>query len=129
MVLLLSGCAGASMVVDAFRTGGFTESDRKSLLPERLELFTHALYWGKGEALLAFANPSGLEHVRSLLPPDDDSEKIVATKVARVEFSPDAFEATVTIVVKAYKVPVYTIQERREILIWKYTTVDGWKIS
>jgi hypothetical protein len=128
-LVILSGCAGAALVMDGVRSVGMTETDRRSLIQERIQLFSHALYWGKTEALDALALPSAQPAIQGLLARREEGEKIVETKFISVTHDETSHQATVILLLKSYHPTFSIVQEKKLKTIWSFTASDGWQIK
>lgn len=124
----LSGCLLVP-VIDGVKKIGVTKSDRMALLPERLEQFNQAMYWGRSDDALAYAVPeSRPELVKSMREAAKFQERIVETRVDHIEFNDDGTAATVEVTVKAFRVPVYVVNDSPKQQRWEFSLADGWQL-
>ena len=56
-------------------------------------------------------------------------EKLVDHSVESTDFDEGAEQATVVVLVRSYKIPYYTVNDRHERQIWKFTISDGWLLA
>ena len=125
----LSGCLLVPLV-DGVKKIGVTKSDRMALLPEQVENFNQAMYWGRSDQALTYAVPeSRTELVKSMREAAKYQERIVETKVDHIEFNDDGFEATVDVTVKAFRVPVYVVNDSSKQQRWVFSLTEGWQLA
>jgi hypothetical protein len=129
LLLGLSGCLLVP-IVDGVKKIGVTKSDRMALLPDRVQSFNHAMYWGRSEDALAFALPeSRPELMKSMKEAAKYQERIVETKVDFIDFDEDGTSATVDVTVKAFRVPVYVVNDTARRQRWVFSLTDGWQLA
>lgn len=123
----LSSCILAP-AIDSFKQLGVTKSDRTALLPTTLKRFHDSLYWGKPqeamELVVSDARPELSEELQAIA----EDERVVDSKIRRVDFSEDASNAKVQVAIKFFKVPFYIVNERRELQEWTFSVSNGWKL-
>jgi hypothetical protein len=124
----LSGCVLVPFL-QAFKEAGATEEDRMALLEQDLRRFNSAVVWGNRAEAMSFVAADSRSKVQSTLKARDEDERIVDSKVDAVEWGEGAREATVSLKVKFYKVPVYVVNTRSEQQRWSFSHADGWKIT
>ena len=127
-VFLLAGCFLAP-TLDSLSKTGLTPRDRRALLPERIKLFQDSLYWGSADDALAVVLPESREALRSELRGLQKKERLVDSKVDGIDFSDQAFEATVEITMRSYRIPVYVVESRTERQSWTFSIASGWMLK
>lgn len=127
-LVLLQGCILAP-VIDGFSDLGTTNGDRQALLGKRVKQFNEALYWGIPTRALALATVENRGKLMDQLRSNSESEKIVETKVAFMDFNEDATSADVDVKVKFYRIPYYMVTERTERQKWEFFARSGWLLS
>ena len=132
LIILLISLAVSSCIlvpaIDSIKKAGITSSDRKELLSRNIKLFHDALHWGNVNDAMVFASPEKADKIAEYLQNTSEDKKIVESKVKNVIFDEDAYTATVTIKTKAFRIPVYVVEETTEEETWKCTLTDNWKI-
>ncbi len=129
VIAFLSGCVLVP-IVDGVKQIGVTKSDRMALLSERVQRFNHALYWGRSDDALAYAVPENRAQIAQVLKASNKhQERIVETKVDHIEFSEDGTTATVEVTVKAFRVPVYVVNDTAREQRWVFSFAHGWQIA
>ena len=127
IIFILQGCILAP-TIDSMRRAGMTASSRRSLLPENIKKFHDALYWGSPSEIMAYVDDDGWPEISKQIEEMQDKERVVESKVKNVEFDSGAFEATVNVTVKAFKIGYYIVTDRHEKQTWTFSMSDGWKI-
>lgn len=129
LVLALGGCGLGAMAVEGFSQVGATESARKRLLQKDMKRFHSGLYWGKPGVVVQYVVPEMEDVFKAEMRESKRKERIVEHQVELVDFSDDAYEATVEVLVKYYEVPYYMVKDRLEREQWQFSMGQGWKIS
>lgn len=124
----LSGCVFVPFL-QAFKEAGATEEDRMALLDQEVRRFNSAVVWGNRTDAMSFVATESRAKVQKTLKTKDEDERIVDSKVDNVEWGEGAREATVSLKVKFYRVPVYVVNTRSEQQRWTFSHADGWKIT
>ena len=128
LLLNLTGCIVAPLV-DAFNKIGLTESDRVALLTPDVKGFNEALIWGDKSRALAYASEKSREKISEQLDELGEEMKVVDSKIKDIEFKEDSYKASVSTVMRYYKVPYYVVKNRKEIQEWVFDLQSGWKMS
>lgn len=128
LCLLLSGCFMAPFI-GAFKQAGVTRSDREALLPKEVKRFNDALFWGNSGPIMSMVDESAREEIGNQVAEASDVERVVESKVLKVSYDEDAYEADVQVKVRFYRVPYYMVRDRVEHQRWKFSFNDGWQIS
>ena len=106
--------------------------EKVTLLQERLKNFEQSLYWQRPSEALLYAEDSYRTELRSKLFKSkrrSRKEKIVDMEVDNVVFSDDGNSADVSVYVRYFKEPVFTVLERQENHKWRFNrTQGGWLI-
>ena len=127
IVLLQSGCFLAP-TIDSFKKVGFSEEDRKALLPNAVKTFSDARHWGEPGEAMRMAAEKNREQIKNLIRKEKKEQKIVEGKVDFVDFSENGTKAEVDVMVRYYKVPYFVVTDRMEKQIWEFSLTDGWQI-
>ena len=129
VVVGLSGCLLVP-IVDGVKQIGVTKSDRMALLPEQVARFNNAMYWGRSQDALTFALPeSRAELTKAMKESSKYQERIVETKVDHIEFDDEGTNATVEVTVRAFRVPIYVVNDSAKQQRWVFSLTDGWKLA
>ncbi len=115
--------------IDSFKKLGVTRSDRVALLPVNLKRFHDSLYWGKPQEALELVLNESRAKVSEEIQGVAEDERIVDSRIRKVDFSEDASDAKVQVSVKYFKVPFYIVNERREMQEWTFSVSDGWMLK
>lgn len=124
-----SSCALIAGTADSVRRVGLTEGSRKSLFPPAVSRFNEALGWGDISSVLAMVTDEYKSEIRDQLLRDKDKVKVIESIVDLTEFENSAYEATVYISMKAYRVPYYVAEPFKQKQYWVFSMSDGWKLS
>jgi hypothetical protein len=125
----LPSCVAVSSFIQAYSEIGMSESDRAGLLTKTMKDYGNAVYWGDAGKILAFSTEDFQESLKGQLRKAKGKERVVETEVDFVDFKEESNLAEVDFKVKYYKVPYYVVEERRELLTWKFDLGSGWKLS
>jgi hypothetical protein len=115
--------------IGSFKQAGVTQSDREALLPREVKRFNDALFWGNSGPIMAMVDEAAREEIGNQVAEAADVERVVESKVLKVNYANDAYEADVKLKVRFYRVPFYIVQDRVEHQRWKFSFHDGWQIS
>lgn len=126
---ILCGCALIAGTVDSVRRVGLTEGSRKSLFTPSITKFNDAIGWGDIGLALELVNDEYKSELRDSLLRDKDKVKVIETAVDLTEFQNSAYEATVFITMKAYRVPFYIAETFKQKQYWVFSVSDGWKLT
>lgn len=129
---LLLGLGGCLLVpiVDGVKQIGVTKADRMALLPDRVASFNNAMYWGRSQDALTFALPeSRADLTRAMKEASKYQERIVETKVDHIEFDDEGTHATVEVTVRAFRVPVYVVNDSAKQQRWVFSLTNGWQLA
>jgi len=132
ITLLAGGLSGCILVpaIDSMSELGVRRSDRERLLAQDVKKFNEALYWGSPLEALKFAADDARVDIQNHIAARRSDERIVENKIHAVKFLDDgAYEADVEVLVKYYRVPFYTVQERNEKQSWEFSLAGGWKLK
>jgi hypothetical protein len=117
-------------IVDGVKKIGVTKSDRMALLPDRVATFNHAMYWGRSQDALTFALPESRSDLsKAMKEAAKYQERIVETKVDNIEFDEDGTNATVEVTVRAFRVPVYVVNDTAKRQRWVFSLTNGWQLA
>jgi hypothetical protein len=125
-IVLLQGCIFVPFI-ESVKEIGATASHRQQLLPKSLKDFHEAIYWKDMTRASSFVAQDATEK-DSIVKTNQNVERLVDIKVEQVKYTEDAFEADVTVIIRAYNNKTLVISERRESEAWLYTISNGWKI-
>jgi hypothetical protein len=127
--VLMSSCILVPFV-DSFKQAGLTPSDRRALLGKNVKSFHDAMHWGNINEAIHYADTESTDKITDYLQENaGDEEKIVESKVKSTKFDDGAYTATIEVKTKAYKIPVYVVQERVEREVWKWSMVGEWRLT
>jgi hypothetical protein len=88
------------------------------------------MYWGRSQDALTFALPeSRAELTRAMKEASKYQERIVETKVDNIEFDDDGTHATVEVTVRAFRVPVYVVNDSAKQQRWVFSLTNGWQLA
>lgn len=124
---LLNGCILAPFI-GAFKSAGATEGDRKELLPTEVQRFTESVSFGNRSTALSFVLPDNRKQISEQLKKMGEEEKIFESKVDDIEWSDGAWNATVVLKTKFFRVPFYIVKTRTEEQKWDFSFSGGWKL-
>jgi len=127
VVMMLSGCIIVPFI-QAFKETGATPADRMALLQPEAKKFSDAVVMGNKIAAMAFVLPESRSEVSKQIKGKNEDEKVVETRFDDVQWGEDAWNATVTMKVKYFKVPFYIVETRTEEQRWEFSMADGWKL-
>lgn len=125
----LSGCALLAGTVDSVRRAGLTEGSRESLLSPAATKFNEAVGWGDLSLAISMATDAYRTELRDQLVRDKDKIKIIDSSVDLSEFQNSAYSATIYMTVRAYTIPYYVAEPKKQIQHWEFSLSNGWKIS
>ncbi len=125
----LCGCPIVAGTIDSFRRVGLTEGSREGLLAPAVTKYNEAIGWGDISGALAMATDSYRATLRDQLMKNKDKIKVIESSVDLAEFENSAYEATVFMTIKAYKVPYYIAETTKNKQFWEFSVTSGWKIS
>ena len=114
--------------IDSFQKLGVTPADRRGLFQTRFSRFQESMSWGRPEDVVAFIAGDKRRDIARDLTRILSEERIVEVKIALLEFSDDAFDAELDVLVRSFKVPYYVVNERRERQKWEFGMSGGWKL-
>lgn len=129
--LLLASCAMSGCIfvpaIDAYNQMGLSKVDREKLLPKEVKKFQEALYWSQSQEALQYVREDRRAEVGPDLFKSLENTRVVESKTGSIEYDADSYKATVTVLVRFYKVPFYIVTDRTEKQVWEFTLSDGWK--
>jgi hypothetical protein len=117
---LCTGCVVLAPIIETYRGLGISSSDRMALLDERVKVFHDAIYWGRSQHIVQYADKSVRAELLERARASRQNVKLIESKIDFVEFNDDIDEATVDVLVKFYKIPFYVVNERLERQTWKF---------
>ncbi|RIL09174.1 MAG: hypothetical protein DCC75_07170 [Proteobacteria bacterium] len=124
----LSSCILAP-AMDSFQKAGFTQADRARLLVQDVKKFHEALYWGDPGKAMSYVAEEGLPSVSQAIKDSRrNNERVIDSRIDYTDYTDGGYGAKVDVVVKYYKVPYYTVNERFETQTWEFSLVSGWKL-
>jgi hypothetical protein len=123
-----SGCVLVPFV-QAFKEAGATEGDRMALLPDNVKKFNSAMVFGNRMEAMQYVASDSQTKIAAGIQSDPESERVVDSKVNNIIWADSAYEATVEIKVKYFKVPVYIVNTRVEEQRWVFNVGQGWKLA
>ena len=127
----ITGCLIAVPFISAFKQSGFTEDDRRALLPKEIQKFQDALYWDDRTKIMSMVLEQSRDSVAKTLTkaasPAKTGTKIVESRIDNLEFQEDATKASVTVSVKFFQAPFYVVQIREEQQRWHWGGVGSGK--
>ena len=124
----LSGCIFVP-AIDSFKKLGISRSDRVNLLGGRVREYFEAMSWQDGQRATALLVPEQRATLGVKIAKLARDEKMVDHAVESTDFDEGAQEATVVVLVRSYKIPYYTVNDRHERQIWKFNISDGWLMA
>lgn len=124
----VSGCIFVP-AIDSFKKLGISRSDRINLLGGRIREYFEAMSWQDGARATALVVPELRTTLGTKIAKLARDEKLVDHSVESTDFDEGAEEATVVVLVRSYKIPYYTVNDRRERQIWKFNISDGWLLA
>lgn len=122
----LSGCILVPFI-QAFKEVGATEGDRMVLLNEEVKKFNAAVVWGNHTEAMSFVSSESQLKLAPQFADKEEEERIVDTKVGNVTWADSAREATISVKVKFYRIPIYVVNTRTEEQRWTFKS-GSWKI-
>lgn len=128
LVVAMNGCIFVP-AIDSFKKLGISRSDRINLLGGRVREYFEAISWQDGNRATALIVPEQRSTLGAKISKLAREEKLVDHTVESTDFDDSAEEATVMVLVRSYKVPYYTVNDRHERQIWKFNIADGWLLA
>ena len=114
--------------IDSYKKLGLSKSDRERILGKDVKDFTEALYWNHKTEAMQKISEDNLVEVEKELEKYNEETKVVDNKVDSIKFDSESRSATVFVKVRYFKVPFYTVVDRKDISKWTFTLSNGWKL-
>jgi hypothetical protein len=126
-VITASGCIVVPFI-DSVRQVGATKSHRMDLLNKEIERFQVARFWQDMSTALSHVKENERANVKKYFLEKFSSARVVSHKIMDVEFTTDAFEASVEVQTRLYEPASPQVVTQNEIQEWIFSLSDGWKV-
>jgi hypothetical protein len=98
------------------------------LLNKEIERFQVARFWQDMSTALSHVKENERANVKKYFLEKFSSARVVSHKIMDVEFTTDAFEASVEVQTRLYEPASPQVVTQNEIQEWIFSLSDGWKV-